>query len=215
MTLRHQDPAGVMPRRRGRPKAADAVGKRQEILRVATELFLTRGYREVTTRMVAEAANISRQTLFNLYKDKSQLLRACLDFTSPVYPGSALDPSQEPTATLNRFAVDLVHWLSRENSIGFSRLVLIDGRNLPELAAVAEENQNTYFIAPLAAYLVKWGLEQDGSDTNARIFISMAISQWSQAVSFGHDLPADAETERHAARITAIFLSGATAVPHC
>jgi AcrR family transcriptional regulator len=188
---------------------ADVREKYQEILRVATDLFLARGYREVTTRMVAEAAGISRQTLFNLYTDKAQLFRACLDFASPSYPESALDPAQEPAIVLRRFVKELVQWLSRENSLAFSRLLLIDGRNLPELADVAEENQNTHFIAPLAAYLAKWGLEQPRNDTNARIFIAMAIAQWNQAVSFGRALPDDAETERNADRVTAIFLNGA------
>lgn len=203
----------VPPRRRGRPKLADAPEKRQEILRVATELFLASGYREVTTRMVAQAAGISRQTLFNLYTDKAQLFRACLDFASPSYPESAIDPAQPPAVVLRQFAVELVHWLSRETGVVFSRLVLIDGRNLPELADVAEENQNTHFIAPLAAYLVKWDLEQPGSDANARIFIAMAIAQWNQAVSFGRDLPDDARTALNADRVTDIFLSGAASQP--
>lgn len=201
-------------RRRGRPKMADAPEKRQEILRVATELFLALGYRDVTTRMVAEAAGISRQTLFNLYIDKAQLFRACLDFASPSYPESAIDPASEPAVVLRHFAVEMVRWLSRGSSLMFSRLVLIDGRNLPELAEVAAENQNTHFVAPLAAYLMKWGLDQPGSDANAKIFIAMVIAQWSQAVSFGRELPDEAQTDLHAERVTAIFLSGASTQPN-
>jgi len=199
----------AVARRRGRPNAADATEKRREILRVATELFLARGYREVTTRMVAEAAGVARQTLFNLYTEKAQLFQACLDYASPTYPGSAINPADEPAAALPRFAVDLVQWLSRENSLGFSRLIMVDGRNSPELSSLAEKHQNAHFIGPLAEYLTKWALEHPGDDANARVFIAMAIAQWSQAISFGHDLPDRPQTESHAQRITGIFLKGA------
>ncbi|MCB2068057.1 MAG: helix-turn-helix transcriptional regulator, partial [Erythrobacter sp.] len=69
--------------RRGRPTQAEAAEKRQGIVDAATALFLSSGYREVSVRRIADAADVSTRTVFNLFEDKASLFIACLDSISP------------------------------------------------------------------------------------------------------------------------------------
>ena len=56
--------------KRGRPRAADP----RSIARVALGLFVRRGFDQVTMREIAEAASVSRRTLFRLFPSKSELV---------------------------------------------------------------------------------------------------------------------------------------------
>ncbi len=56
--------------KRGRPRAADP----RMIARVALDLFVARGFDQVTMSEIAEAASVSRRTLFRLFPSKSDLV---------------------------------------------------------------------------------------------------------------------------------------------
>jgi len=49
---------------------------RQTILRVAHELFMTYGYRSVTTRQLAEACGLTQPALYHYFADKEELYLA-------------------------------------------------------------------------------------------------------------------------------------------
>ncbi|MEZ4298715.1 MAG: TetR family transcriptional regulator [Polyangiaceae bacterium] len=56
--------------RRGRPQEADP----RLVSRVALQLFEERGFDQVTMNQIAEAASVSRRTLFRLFPSKSDLV---------------------------------------------------------------------------------------------------------------------------------------------
>lgn len=58
------------PSRRGRPQEADP----RHVSRVALQLFEQRGFDQVTMDQIAEAASVSRRTLFRLFPSKSDLV---------------------------------------------------------------------------------------------------------------------------------------------
>ena len=58
---------------RGRPKSDQ---KRQQILTAAADLFTTQGYANTSLEQVAEAAKVSKQTIYSHFDGKSDVLKA-------------------------------------------------------------------------------------------------------------------------------------------
>lgn len=74
MTL--QPPNDEVKRRYVAPRReAQARDTREAIIESALELFLAQGFEETSVRQVAEGAQVSEQTVYNLFEDKIGLLR--------------------------------------------------------------------------------------------------------------------------------------------
>jgi len=196
------------PQQRGRPSQEEAIEKKRGIISAGTELFLTVGYREASMRDVAQRAGVSTRTLYNLYADKASLFLACLDSvleeTSPVLvEGTTVEE------TLRGFAINMVRILSRPQSLGLARLVMNDGKDLPELAAAGYENQEKQFLRPLVEFMRANQFSAEEVEPLAKVFIAMAISEWNRSVTFHLPLPDDAQILRNAEWVTDLFLRGA------
>ena len=55
-------------------KSLPVPSRREEIIAIATRLFVERGHAEVSTRLIARAANISQPTLYSHFSGKDELL---------------------------------------------------------------------------------------------------------------------------------------------
>lgn len=196
--------------RRGRPSQVEAGLKRDAILSAATQLFLTRGFENVTTRAVAEEANVSTRTLFNLFKDKSSLFIACLEHISP--KDSPALTGGDPHEVLCEFTQNMLGLLIEPQGLAFSRVVINDGSRFPELAEASFRNQDAQFVQPLANYLRSIGLEKPSEDKMARLYISMSISEWIRCITYHLPLPSSADITNHARFVAGVFLTGAKRV---
>ena len=65
--------------------------KRREIVRVAAEAFLELGYERTSMLTIAERLRGSKQTLYNYFGSKEELLRAVLDFDVGEVADQAMD----------------------------------------------------------------------------------------------------------------------------
>lgn len=61
---------------KGRPKSEE---KKQQIYRAATQLFLDKGYDNVSMDEVAERAGVSKQTVYSHFDNKERLFCACVE----------------------------------------------------------------------------------------------------------------------------------------
>lgn len=179
------------------------------VLSAARDLFGERGYRAVTMRDVAERASVSTRTLYNRYADKLTLFSACLDVHSTIFPKIRQAGDEPLDQALQRHAVEIVQAFSTQGTLRLAILVYREGHEFPELVRAAEDNQETYLLQPLAAFLRETGLFSSDAREAAKIFIAMAISEWTRAVTFLHPLPQPDEMERHATLVTRLFLQGA------
>lgn len=66
-------------RRRGRPKAADAVAIQADVIAVAKRLFLEHGIAAASMDDIAKASGITKQTLYARFPSKDELYRAVID----------------------------------------------------------------------------------------------------------------------------------------
>jgi AcrR family transcriptional regulator len=192
--------------RPGRPTQSQAADKRRRILEAARDLFLLQGYADVSIRSIAERAEVSTRTVFNLFEDKATLFAICLESISGGMMEPALVEGETPERTLELFAVKMLAAISEPMGLRFARLVMRDGSEIPELAAAGLESQHRQFVRPLAEYLEKLGHE-DG-ESLAKIFIAMIIAEWNRSVTFCLPLPGADEHVFHARRIAKIFTAG-------
>ena len=143
----------------GRPSLEDSRRKMAQVRAVAGQLFSERGYRSVTMRDVADAAQVSTRTLYKRYADKLSLFIACLD-NGEVFPKLTHDPALSVDAELQRHAAAIIDVLSTDTSQRLVAVVYREGRDFPELLRAAEENQALYLVRPLALYLEQAGLAE-------------------------------------------------------
>ncbi|MHA2276197.1 MAG: TetR/AcrR family transcriptional regulator [Candidatus Kariarchaeaceae archaeon] len=63
----------------GTPEEPDKISKKQKILNVATDLFMKRDFKTVSTSEIAKEAGVGKGTLFHHYANKHLLALAVLD----------------------------------------------------------------------------------------------------------------------------------------
>ena len=192
--------------RPGRPTQSQAADKRRRILEAARDLFLLQGYADVSIRSVAEKAEVSTRTVFNLFEDKATLFGICLESISGGMAEPALVEGETPERTLELFAVKMLSAISEPMGLRFARLVMRDGSEIPELAAAGLESQHRQFVRPLAEYLERLGHEN--GETLAKIYIAMIIAEWNRSVTFCLPLPGVDEHLLHARMVAKIFTAG-------
>ena len=78
MTVTEIEDVEAGPRRGGRPTRAEAARREAHLIAVATTLFLERGFDATSIYAVAEAAGMSKPTVYARYRDKRALFEAVL-----------------------------------------------------------------------------------------------------------------------------------------
>jgi AcrR family transcriptional regulator len=131
-------PASHPARRYSSPVRDDQARRtRQAIVTAARELFLAQGYAATTIDAIADAAHVSRRTVFNSAGGKAALLRLAFDW--------AIVGDDEPVALADRPAVQAVRTERDPHRalMGWAQLVAgIAGRVAPitEVAAAAADS---------------------------------------------------------------------------
>lgn len=110
----------------------------QELLGAAMSLFIEKGFAATRIEEVAQAAGVSKGTLYLYYPSKEDLLKAVIreSLSSSIAAGRAiLEQFTGPTAELVRLALNL--WWERVGltpASGICKLVMAEARNFPEMA---------------------------------------------------------------------------------
>ena len=176
-----------------------------EVLRVARQEFVRRGYRATTMDDIAAAAHVTKRTLYLWHADKAALFQACVMEGVARFPSPALNPALPVEAALSAYARALVREMSAEFTFGMGALMLREGREFPELAAALVQGQ-ALLAAPLAAYLRARGLEAADSDERTRLLLAMIMSEVHAALLSCLQQPDLAQAERTAQMAVKVFL---------
>ena len=168
-------------------RARRRLATRQGISDTATRLFFERGFDAVTVDEIAEAADISRMTVFNhfprkedLFFDRDEEGRATLR--------DALrqrDPAASPIEILRRLAHRLV--AGRYPTLGFNdgsrRYVeTIEGSEALKARARAIRDE----LAAVVRLALAEGAKRDAADPEAHLAAGLLLATWSVAFIEGH-----------------------------
>ena len=130
--------------------------KRQAIVKAATHLFLTNNYRSVSMDKIAQAAPVSKATLYNHFDSKNALLVAVVrDLCGSLLQTmtQTLSTTDDIKQTLKKIAAAFVELLYSPDGLAIYRLVISEIHEFPELGQMVYDNGAKLAIAQLENYL--------------------------------------------------------------
>ena len=132
---------------------------RSTILAAATTLFLDLGYDRTSLARVAEAAGVSKATLFKQFPTKASLFEAMvLAVGEPPATPVAIPPTGDLHAGLRALGREYADMLTRPRTARLIRLVIAEAHRFPELRERTFDFGTVPAITALHSYL---GAERD------------------------------------------------------
>jgi TetR/AcrR family transcriptional repressor of mexJK operon len=129
--------------------------KRQAILNGATRMFLTHGYRNVSMEKIAQAAPVSKATLYNHFDSKNALLAEVISGLC----GSLLQTMAQVTIksddienNLTQIATSAVDLIYAEDALAIYRLVVAESPDFPELGQLFYQSGPQTVLTQLEDY---------------------------------------------------------------
>jgi TetR/AcrR family transcriptional regulator of autoinduction and epiphytic fitness len=121
-----QLPSRPLPRARGRvPVRGDVV--RTQIVQTAYRLFVEHGFSQVSIEQIADAARISRRTVYNKFLNKSDVYRAAFEPVLGELELAAMfdvPQSDDPRDVLHHYAATIRALLDRPELIDMMRVLV-------------------------------------------------------------------------------------------
>ena len=156
--------------------------KRATILDAASRMFLTHGYSKVSMETIADAAPVSKPTLYNYFDGKPALFGAviaqkCDDLLHAL---TALETSAKDLKSglqvIARACVDVVY---TSQSLRLFRLIIAEQHAFPELGRLAYQSGAGPVVDRIAGYLSRVrlprGIRFENLDDSARLLLSMLM----------------------------------------
>jgi TetR/AcrR family transcriptional regulator, mexJK operon transcriptional repressor len=213
--LQHSNAARALRPRAGRPTREEAGQRRAEVLDIALEVFLERGYEGATVDQIAAAAGASKRTLYAHYEDKPALFKAAVARAIERYADEAAkvmviqsDDLEEALTALGRMR--LAHVMSPVGQ-RLQRILHSEAYRFPEIFAWSYEKTAKPMLDFLADVLRRHAadgrLDIDDPDRTAAAFLSLVVGGPARAVASGQVLD-PVELEDRVRFCVQLFLRG-------
>lgn len=204
-------PDDSLPRPRGRPKDPE---RRAAIIAAGRRLFLEHGTEAVSMDAIADAANVSKRTIYSHFADKQALFQAVIlaemgDYQHP--PGeSAPRDLAELRRTLVSFGCQLLGLLTQPGILALGRLIMGEATRHPQLVQWFEQ------MGPQATHLRMVALLEQATQAGllrcelAHEAAEQILSLWTgilrrHQLGVESDLPPE-QIQRHVESCVAMFL---------
>ena len=219
----HADDAETPPAKRsagGRPTRAAAELRDERLIEAATELFMQRGFEGASIDAVAEAAGVSKPTVYARYRDKADLFRAVLQRRIKLWlEPLAASAEAQALATAPKDVATTLHDLSREllslSSVpgagALQRILAAQSRDFPELARLAYEEGYVRGVRAIASILERFAaagqIEAEDPEIAAELFLSLILGRQARFAVYGV-VASPEEQERRRQAAVELFLKG-------
>lgn len=200
------------PTRRGRPTQAEAKALEQRLREAAVAIFLSCGYDGTTMEAVADAAGITKRTLYARYPDKHALFLSVIPWAlSRLENRSAgdelvSDDLSSSLAAIGRAAVDRV---VDPETVALRRMARYESSRFPEFAMSADSMMYSALMRAVVAVLRRHrdsdGLVIDDIELAAEQFLAMVAMMPSSLADFGITRTSEVQA-RHLQHAVALFL---------
>lgn len=153
--------------------------RQSQLLEAAEELFIEHGYDKTSVEMIAEAAGIARQTVYNQFGSKEGLFLAITKGLAEEVTASIsepLDAGRDVRAMLERFLAGVVRVALSPRATAIYRLVISETPRFPILGRVIYDEGVARTNADLAALLsVQSALDVPDPELAARHLIALTM----------------------------------------
>lgn len=154
--------------------------KRQAILDAAKHTFLANGYSGASMEAIAEAAPVSKPTLYSHFHSKPELFAAVIGEQCEALLNTlsrVQTERQDPVAALKAIAVAFVDLIYSKDALDLYRLIIAEQQNFPELGELVYRSGPEPVLKRLSAYLGELGrrgaLRTPDVDTSSRLLLGM------------------------------------------
>ena len=203
--------SGNTQARAGRPKSEE---KREAIRHAAIGLFMSEGLQRTSMDAVAEAAGVSKQTVYSHFECKDSLFRECVCSKMSDYglQPEAIPDDLDAAGALARFARQFLELLQDPEVVSMFRLLAGECTSYPAIARVFYEAGPAQTRQALASMLARFSargeLRVDDPMESAALFITMVQGRYFLELLLGVRERVEAEElERHLSRGIARFVS--------
>lgn len=197
--------------RPGRPRSEE---KRDAVLEAAAKGFLEHGFRETSMDMVAEAAGVSKQTVYAHFGNKETLYRAVIAAKCRQYRLSdeELPDAAHPVDALTTIGEHYLALLCDPAVVAMYRVVMSESLNFPQIAVMFHEAGPRQGHAALVAFLRRHAalghFDVDDLDQAVTDFLALLRSDYQYLLLLGLGSPPEAEERRrHAERVARSFMA--------
>ena len=204
----------------GRPTREEAETRDVRLLDVATRLFLERGFDGTSIDAVAEAAGVSKPTVYARYHDKRDLFAAVLrgrirKWLAPVSAAAeaeAIETSPKSIkTTLHELSRHMVAYTLAPEAGALQRILSAQAVQFPELAKRANEEGWLRAVRGVSTILrqsaASGHIKVGDPELAADMFLNLVLGHCKRLTLYG--IATDPETaERHRKAAVDFFLSG-------
>ena len=134
--------------RGGRPTKSAAIERDQRLIEVATRLFLDRGYDATSLDAVAEAARVSKPTVYSRYGDKRGLFaevlrREIARWLAPLAEAAEVQLTRSSDISVEQRLIEIgremLMFTCGPDAVAFSRMMTSQAINFPDIAKLGKE----------------------------------------------------------------------------
>lgn len=154
--------------------------KRRAILEAAARLFLERGFTATSMDAIAEAAPVSKPTLYSHFKDKGDLFGAvvsgrCCSLMQSLYEHAAAE--EDIDVSLRAIAASFLDLIYAVEAISLYRIIISELKQFPTLGQTLYSEGPTKILCLLSSFFKqqheKGVLTIHDPEMAARLFLSM------------------------------------------
>jgi TetR/AcrR family transcriptional regulator, mexJK operon transcriptional repressor len=189
--------------------------RRMELVDVAEQLFLERGFSDTTMQMIAERAGASKETLYRYFASKELLFaeivsRKAMQISGP---DAALARGGSPEVVLTELGQGLIRTILSNQASCLFRTVVAEAVRTPELGDLFYQRGPGLMAERLAGYLElaskRGELRCDDPLGAARLFLGAVASHYHvrMLVQSNWQPPAEAEVIKHVDAAVTMFLA--------
>lgn len=213
--LRPVSPTPPPRARIGRPSQAEAARLDEQLRRAAFEMFLERGFDGTTMEAVAQAAGVTKRTLYARYGDKRTLFAAVVPWAMSRHgdeTGTIPEVAGEDLATaLTEIGRSALVRATDPDMVRISRMAMAESERFPEFARSAEtltwSPRMRAVMDLLRRHADEGAIEVDDVETAAEQFLALVSAFPARLAAFGVTRPPEVE-ERRLAEAVRLFLNG-------
>lgn len=154
--------------------------KRQAILQAAKQSFLAHGYQGASMDAIAEAAPVSKPTLYNHFSGKQELFAAVIAQQCEALLGALAEARTEfddPEAGLKAIAGAFVDLVFSDEALRLYRLIIAEQRQFPELGELVYRTGPEPVLRQVSSYLseldARGKLRVADVETSSRLLLGM------------------------------------------
>ena len=165
----------------GRPTAAELERRKERVMEVATELFVSHGYAATSLVDIAKGAGVATRTLYQHFGDKEALFRDVVFArdTGAIVPVPELADDDTLFSALGRMAAYCLDVALSQKSVDLMRLMVAESNRFPDLmrkVATATFAQFRRKVTQTFAELEARGLMPAGDHgAQAELFIDLIL----------------------------------------